>query len=419
MSYDARPREILENLAKSGFDDDAAKKIRATLEGYFRQREARLENLLELLEPGRKGPCHKVWLEKGREAMNMVLDTFKRAEAGKLWLARIANEEHRFFYHLYVSQVPVQRDRMVRHSEALRKAMKELDNKWQVIKSKDGEVDAKLKKVADEYEKLLVKAAHEAAKTEKESKEKMADLVKTVLKVGLKLVDWGIVEKALSGGAAALGKALDETKSRKLEIFALLSREEHVIGAFKEAREMVSEFLEENGYPILKDAWDDGDRAAGELAAKMPTAGQKSDAAVFAKGAEDELKKVFSVAEKEYKEFARKHEHLFFGPLGSGYFQEIAEGDSWKATSERWKDKREDFDDILRERVLLAGHDRILEVSLEGLDDLDRKAIYNRLKDDCEKVLRAWNWYKEETEDDPYEILTSREKMQKELLSLR
>jgi phage/plasmid-associated DNA primase len=181
---------------------------------------------------------------------------------------------------------------------------------------------------------------------------------------------------------------------------------------------MVAEFLEDNGYPQIKDAWDDGDDAADALPGKMATDGQKADASELAKELKDELKNVFSAAEREYREFAKKHEYLFFGPLGSGYVQELMEDDTWKSFSDRWKRQRADFDELLRERTVAASKDKIFEVSLEGLTDDDKEELYERLLGPCQELLRAWNEFKDFS-NDPYWALESREQLKSILDALR
>jgi hypothetical protein len=420
MAYDKRFAEVHDALAKEvEFTEQASAKIRWLLDDYFRRREEYLERLLKTLEPDRAGAYHSSWLAVAKEAMDAVLSSFKDTEAGKLWLARIANEEHTFFFELYKSQVPVERDRMDEHRSYLQKAMKEFDNKWQAIRDADAQVDAKLKSAAEEYEKILIEAARSAAEAEKESKEQMADTFRKILSAGLRLVDWGPIERALKEGARALSTTLSKAESRKQEIFALMSLEEGVFATFEEAREIVAEFLEENGYPMIKIAWERGDKAADELEGRMVTPGQRGDADEFGDDVKDELKDMFALAEGEYKEFARRHEYLFFGPLGSSYHMELAEDDTWKQFSENWKRHRADFDNLLRERNLQASSDQVLEISLEGIPEEDRRQIADKLEDPLRELLAAWNQWKEFTKDEGYWVLTSREQLKSILSAFR
>ncbi|MCI0396713.1 MAG: hypothetical protein L0332_32445 [Chloroflexi bacterium] len=416
MAYEARLKEVLEALEKSNFDAESKEKIRRALDSYFRERERMLGEIAPLLEPGRTGPCLPAWLARLEDAMKMTHEAFKGVEVGQLWLADIANEEYRFFFHIHFSRAPVQRDKMVKQTENLRTAMKEFENKWQEIKNADQAVDEKLKKVAEEYEQILAHVAGVAAETEKEAREKMASQVL----LGTAAVSYllGAVGIAIRAGIAVLGSKLSEAEARKLEIFALFSREEQVFAVFKETRDIVAEFLEENDYPQIKDAWDDGEDAAEALQSAMNTAGQKSDAAALGEALKDELEDVFSAAEREYKEFANKHQYLFFGPLGASYYQELAEDDTWKQFSENWKKRRADFDELLRERTLEASPDKILEVSLEGFSDDEKTRIYYELREPIRELLQAWNKWKEST-DDPNWALESRERLKSTLDKFR
>jgi vacuolar-type H+-ATPase subunit H len=422
MSYEARKKEVLEELAElPEMEDREREAARRGLESYFRDREGRLENLLELIEPG-KEPRGRAWADRARDLAGWAMDTVQKIQAkgARSFLARVAFQEHKFFFHLHLSQVPVARDRMVRQTANLEKAMKEFDDKWKTIVSKDKALDEKMKKAAEQYDELLTEAAREAAKIEKQATEKMAALVGKAIKLGLKAVDFGAVETILKAGVKGAQIALDKTQDRRMEVFVLLSREEQVIHTFEVGREAVAEFLEDHSYAKIKAAREDGDEAAEKLEKKMATDGQKRDAAEFGKRAKDELARVFSQAEKQYREFAKRHEHLFFGPMGSQYVAELAETDLWKQHSERWKSAREDFDDLLRKRSLEAKESNVLGVDLRGLSRTDRMQVYFQMRNACQALLRAWNaWKDSNTARNPQEILDNREDMQSHLGALR
>ena len=409
MTYDARRKEVFEELEEKKYDEETREYVEKMLNEYFKIREGLIANTLDVLDPSGKRKNHGPWVDRGNKNMSKVREMFGKAEKGKSFLAKINNEEFKFFFHLSFSRVCVHRDKMVRHANALRKAMKEFENKWKEIKRNDEQIDYKVKKVAEEYEKILVKAAHEAARVERNAKEELAESVHKSVKAGTAFIDATNVLKLLSGATDILRRVVSEQKARKMEIFALLSHEEKVYACFEEARDIVEEFLDENGYPCIKDAWDDGEDASEDTVKKMLTDGQKRDASVWAKEVRDELSKVFSNAEKAYREFAKKHEYLFFGPLGSSYYKELSDDDSWKRYSDAWKDKREDFDDLLRDRTLAASDRKILEVSLEGLSDEDRKKVYRELVDGCRELLKAWNQVKDVARRGADEIMDTRE----------
>lgn len=416
MGYDARRREMIDLLGTKGYDQATLDEYTKVLGNYISQRDGRLENLLELLEPS-DNAIHQSWLDKCKEGAAAAQDTISRDQKS-LWLAEVSNQEHTFWFKLMTSQVPVKRDLMVQQTKALQKAEKEFEEKWKAIKDADNQIEDRMKKTALEYDEILSSAAKIAAATEKEVKERAVDTFKKVLTLGLGGVDLGIIEYGLKGAASALGIKISEVESRKLEIHALLSREEGVFGTFKEARQMVKEFLEETSYPRIKDAWDGAEAAASGLSSEMLTSGQKDDANAFGSAVRNEVKKVFAKAEDAYKEFARKHENLFFGPLGSTYYQELMEEDFWKERSSRWKQSKYDIDDLLRERTLEASEDKILEVSLSGMTEEDKRLVYERLKSHCQELLKVWNKFKEIT-NEPEWALESRETLKGVLDALR
>jgi hypothetical protein len=418
MAYDARRGEVQAALMQAGFDSAQLEIINRVLERYFAQREGYLRNLLEVLPPGRSDPAHPAWLERAKAAMGMTNETFNTAGAGFLWLARLVNEEHTFFYQIHMSQAPVLRDKMMKQRAALEQAMKEFREKWERIRSADKDVDDKLRKAAEQYGEILDAAAKVAAQAEKETKEKVADGIKLAVTGGVALVDFGLIGYAIKGAAALLGIKVSEVQARKQEIFALISLENTVVATFKESREIVTEFLRDNNYSELKDTWDAADDAAEALEGAMLTDGQKRDGAEFGKAIKEELARVFGAAETAYKDFAREHEYLFFGPLGASYNMELAEDDTWKQFSENWKNRREDFDDLLQDRVFEPNPERLVEISLEGLSSDDKQRIYSLLESSLRELLRAWNQVKETTKD-PYWALESREALKRVLDAMR
>ena len=145
-----------------------------------------------------------------------------------------------------------------------------------------------MKKIALEYEEILT-MPQDAAGAEMESKEALR---KKVL-VAFNAVNLGIVEMIIKGAIRAIDLKRNLAAERRMEIFALLSREEGVFATFKEARQMVKEFLDETSYPRVKDAYDRAQEAAGALEGQMLTPGQKDDAKDFGAALENELAKVF------------------------------------------------------------------------------------------------------------------------------
>lgn len=412
MSYDKRKREVLEELDKQGYDEATRNEYAKVLESYFAQREGRLNNLLEVLEPSDDGR-HARWIEKAKDAAAMAHDAISK-DKKSMWLAKISNEEHAFFYKLMTSQAAPQRDDMVQKTKALQKAEKEFEEKWKKIREADNQLEERMQKIALEYEKILNEAARFAAKAEMESQEAL----RAKLKIVFKVVDLGIVETILKSAIRVIELQRNEASERKLEIFALLSREEGVFATFKEARQMVKEFLDETSYPRVKDAYDRAEDAAEALEGQMLTAGQKDDAKDFGAAVKGELANVFRRAEDAYKEFARKHEYLFFGPLGGGYYQELMEDDFWKERSSKWKDSKHDIDDLLRERTLTCSDDQVLEISLDGITSEDKKKIREALENHCRDLLAAWNRFKELGKD-PEWALQSREQLKSILDAMR
>jgi hypothetical protein len=412
MSYDKRKREVLEELDEQNYDEATKGDFTKVLDSYFAQREGRLENLLEILEPSDDNR-HTQWLDQAKEAAAMAHDAIGK-DRKSMWLAKISTEEHTFFFKMMTSQVAPQRDNMVRMTKALQKAEKEFEEKWKKIREADTDIEERMKKIALEYEEILVDAAKFAATAEMESKEALR---KKVL-IAFNAVNLGIVEMIIKGAIRAIDLKRDLATQRKHEIFALLSREEGVFATFKEAREMVKEFLEETSYPRVKDAYDRAEEAAEALEGQMLTSGQKDDAKDFGAAIKNELAKVFRTAEDAYKEFARKHEYLFFGPLGGSYYQELMEDDFWKQRSDKWKASKHDIDDLLRERTLECSDDEVLEVSLSGLTSEDKKAIREALETHCRDLLAAWNRFKEDNKE-PEWALESREQLKSILDAMR
>jgi hypothetical protein len=354
MAYDARNKEVADLLAKADFGDfREVEMLRRVVTTYFNRREYHLKQILDVLPPGRATPSFKVWLDRAMAATRMVQDTFKDVpESTRHVTAGIASEEHKFFHTIYLCQAAKWRDKMVEQSKALEKAKTEFENKWKEMLSRDTDLENKMKRAGGQFEQILVKAAKTAAEVEKTTKEKTADAVHKAVGGALRLVDLGLTEQAMTAATHAIKGYVSEVESRKREIMVLLSLENQVFATFKHARKAVDEFLDANGYPEVKDAWDEGDDAVEAIVGRMVTAGQKTDASEFVREVKGRLESVFKVAETSYKDFAKKHEYLFFGPLGADWHRQLGESDLWKDFSQDWESGRRDFDDLLRDNAL-------------------------------------------------------------------
>lgn len=417
MAYDARKKEILAQLDAKNYDERTKAEILRALDTYFAQREGYLENLLETLEVSDE-PRHARWLEIAKQAHGAACELYKASETGKIFLAGFGCEESVFFFELMNSQVPVRRDDMLAMTKRLGVAEREFEEKWRTIVDADKSIEERMRTIATEYDEILRQAASKAADAERSSKEEIAKAVQKGVKILLALVDFGVVERILKSAVDALIRAIDESKARRLEIHALISREKGVFSTFLEGREIVKRFLENTSYPRIKDAYDAAEDAAEALAGRMPLPGQKDDANAYCGAIKYELQKVFAKAEDAYKAFARKHEYLFFGPLGGSYFQELMEDDSWKQFSSNWRDRREDIDDILRESYFKADSGSALDVSLDGLSPENKKVLADAIQDDLQELLRRWNDFKDVCKN-PEWALESREELRRILDAMR
>lgn len=417
MAYDARKKEVLAQFEKFGFAPAKKEMMDRVFEKYFADREARLQKLLLLLKPGAE-PCAVKWVEQCREAAAAALQILEGVDFGKHLFAKLADDEQVFFRILMRSAIPVKRDLMVQQTRDLAKAEREFEEKWATIKSGDKTVDERMQKVAQEYDEIFRDAAAFAAKQALTAKEAFVAGLKTVMFAGFSAIDLGITEKIIQGAALALGVKISEVEARRLEIHSLISREEHVYATFKEARGIVKKFLEETSYPRVKSAYEEAERATDAFANELYFNGQKADALEYAIAIKRELAPVFSVAEEAYKSFAKKHEFLFFGPLGGGYYQELYEDETWKNFSKSWQDKRRDLDNLLRDRFFEVGEAQVLEVSLDGISPGDKILITGRLRASLQELLAAWNRFKSTT-NDPYWALQSREVLKSVLEAMR
>lgn len=426
-AYDHRLKEIEEQIdAMESLDRDTREKLKSSFEGYLKLRNAALANTVATLAVNDRPEAAAKWKDKARagqeDAADFVQQTSKNPAVDREWLAEFARQEALFFTHILASKAPVYRDRMVVQTQALEDAIDEFGDKWREIKNRDGDMDAKLERAAKEYEEAFTEALEEATKVEKESKEAFGDWLDKILAAG-GVVTKGASEaviKSLRYGIKSLRSQQDKVQERRLEIQVLLSREEQVFGMFKETRTIVEEFLDKNDYPAIKDQLDNAEEDLSDLPPKMITDAQKRDAAEFAEDCLDHLEKAFSEAEREYRDFARANDRLLFGPMGGQYITELLEDDTWKRFSDRWRNQRSDFDDILRDRYFAASEDRILEIPMGELSSKDAHKVYQAHREVLGELMRAWNWWKDwNKKEDPYWILESREKQERVLEALR
>ncbi len=420
MAYDARPAELTAALETAGFTPADKDAVRRALDEYARTRAGWLDDLVKLLGPdGGDEASARAWHAYLERVLSGILRTFENApQPTRSWLAMKANEEYSFFHlGLMANGVARHRDWMFKQKKALTRAIREFEDKWNAIKQADRDIDDRMQAIAKEYGEIMDKAASEAAELEKSVQEKVIALVRKGLTVGGFLVDWGLIETVIKQGARAIGLKIDQTEARKYEIQAMLSREQQVVTMFVEARRLVDDFLKDNGYPQIKDAWDQGQRQLDRIAEASKTDGQRRDAAELKGKLDEQLKQVYEVAEREYKEFARKHERLFFGPVDETFCQELLEDSTWKQFSEGWKRRKEDIDDLLRDRMAVS-ESRLYTISTDGLSDGDKKVLHEKALEANRELLAAWNKWKSMT-NDPYWVLNSREELKRVIQALR
>lgn len=395
MAYDARKKEVMDLLAKADFGaapQQDVEMLGRVVTTYFNRRIHHLKQIVDVLLPGRTTPSFRLWLDRALAAVRMVHDTFKDVpESVRHVVAAIAGEEHKFFFAIYRCEVAKWRDKMVEQSKALDKAKAEFENKWKEMLRRDNDLESKMKRAGEQFEQVLAKAAKSAAELQKTTKEKVAAAVHTAVGSTLKLVDLGVTEQAITLATRALKGYVSEVEARKLEIMVLLSLENQIFATFKQGRAAVDEFLDQNGYPEVKDGWEEGEDAIEAIVGRMVSAGQKTDAAEFVKAVKDPLERIFKLAESSYKDFAKKHEYLFFGPLGSDWHRQLGESDLWKQFSRDWADGRKDFDDLLRDSSLAVRRREAFGVDLDKLTDEQYKDFERRMTAHCRELLAAWN----------------------------
>jgi hypothetical protein len=423
MAYDARQKEVMDLLADADFGDAPQRDVEMlgrVVTTYFNRRGYHLRQLLEVLPPGRPTPSFRNWLDRAMAATRMVQDTFKDVpESTRPVVAHLASEEHKFFHAIYRCEVGKWRDAMVEQSKALEQAKKEFEGKWKEMLSRDNDLESKMKRAGEKFEEVLVKAAKTAAELEKTGKEKVADAVHETVGIALRFVDLGLTEQVMKVATSSIRAAVSEVAARKQEIMVLLSLENQIFATFKQGRAAVDEFLEKNGYQDIKDAWGKGDDAIEGIVGRMVSSGQKTDAAEFVKAIKAQLESVFKVAETSYKEFAKKHEHLFFGPLGSDWHRQLAESDLWKKFSDGWKKDREDFDDLLRESLLSVRRSEAFGVDLDELNDEQYRDFERRMTEHSRELLAAWNLLKKNVREAAVELLEGHENTRRVLDDMR
>ncbi|MBC8087283.1 MAG: hypothetical protein H7Z40_08440 [Phycisphaerae bacterium] len=408
MPYPARKKEMLLSLEQqSNYDPVMKESIRKVLDSYFVQRDGRMENMADLLLL-KDELCNLHWIQKGWDAGAMVRDVIGGSFLKPNWVVQIMGQESVFFHHLRMLRVAEFRDRMVVQTRALSKAEAEFEEKWKRIVEADNSIDSRLQSISEQYTELLNGAIKTAATTQKEGKEAMVAKIAQVVSAAGRVVDFGVIETIVKAGTKAMTTVLSQAQSRRLDLLAVMSREERVFATFREARDMVRDFLKETSYPHVKDAYDAAEKSAETLWQLPLTPGQKEDLATFVVDLKTRLLPTFQRAEEAYKAFARKHEYLFFGPLGAAFYTEVGEHDLWKQHSRNWKTSRDDIDELLRQRAFVLNSERILEVSLSGLSEDDRKRITVTLVPACEELMRTWNEFRSMT-NSPEWALESRE----------
>ncbi len=423
-SWDARKSEAMSLLASATVTEEEKVALKQALETYFGGREDCFEGLIAIVAKTDESEQQPTFRDRvgvcsvgATQVLSRALQSIKEPSKAALELLNVlSTQEAAFYQNLGSVSVAGARDRIVVIRIHLAEMTKVLDGKWRALLDEDATLDDRAKQMAPQIRADYDAIIKMAAETNRDAAETIADIVKRWLDAGSPSpgtgndnIDQGIaVVKGVLQVAIAQWQSMHTRVYRRLDTYhALFSSERRVLVMFKDVREDVKEFLEDNDFPKADAAYAAAKGSLDTFASSAKTSGQSSDAAEL----RDDLMEKLTAHRKEaadvYATFVARHQEKFFGALGPDIQRELVEHEDWDRYASSID--RYALDAKLRDWHTKATN--LFEVDLSHLSNDARerlktglRAVLEDLVEEYETAEKDYRQLKTETRDERKQV---------------
>lgn len=387
-------QEAIEERLEAGDERDA---FLEAVEEYIDERNDALSDLVDLIlnpsESEQEGAWRSIVSDLGYlPGLADADDDLESSEALYLYDEFIEQEEE-WVSALSVLETAAYRDDMVALRIRLVNMTQLLETKWQGFLNDDGAIDEKqYQALADIYGILSEMAGQSDGKRKavRDSIQVVADLLGQVDVIPGSVP--GEVASAITQAIGVIGEtvkiyneyatAVEEIRPKVRE---LAGQELGLLVLFNETRKDTQLFVDQNGYDVMKDLFDEAVEELDDFE-DVGTDGQQEDAGIVVEALVDALEDRLAEGGDVYNAFVAKHNLKFFGPVGPDIREYLVDTKAWLADTERVNDL--DLEDVLSAWRSDLNSFFGVSLSASGITDYERQFLQEQLRNDLAALQR-------------------------------
>ena len=393
----ARYEEMVEQIEDVVEDGEERNAFIDAVGEYIELRDDALLDLVELIKLS-EGDRESEW----RSVISRIsgipeladVDDDLTSEAALDLYDQFMDEEQEWVSALSVLETAAYRDDLVNLRIRLANMTTELDTKWTGLLNDDGRLDERqLRVMADIYGVLsqLATQSDTRRQTVRNSLQVVTELLSRV-----DVISGAVPGEVASAVNQALGVIAEATKLYNDSVTAyealrpqlrdLAGQELGLLVIFNETRQDTQLFVNENGYDIMKELYDDAESELEDFEG-VGTSGQQEDAEVFVGLIIDPLEDRLAEGGNIFNQFVAKHNLKFFGPVGPDIREFLVD-------TKVWLEQADSLSDLDLQTVLStwrSDSNSFFGVSLagDGITDYEREFIREALASDLEDLQEA------------------------------
>lgn len=387
-------QEAIEERLEEGDERDA---FLEAVEEYIEERNDALSDLVDLILNGSEGEQEGAWRSIVSDlgylpGLADADDDLESSEALYLYDEFVEQEEE-WVSALSVLETAAYRDDMVALRIRLVTMTQLLETKWQGFLNDDGAIDEKqFQALADIYGILAQMAGQSDGKRKavRDSIQVVVDLLGQFDVIPGSVP--GEVASAITQAIGVIGEtvkiyneyatAVEEIRPKIRE---LAGQELGLLVLFNETREDTQLFVEQNGYDVMKELFDEAVEELEDFE-DIGTDGQQEDAGIVVEALVDALEDRLAEGGDVYNAFVAKHNLKFFGPVGPDIREYLVDTKTWLADTERVNDL--DLEDVLSAWRSDLNSFFGVSLSASGITDYERQFLQEQLRNDLAALQR-------------------------------
>lgn len=370
-------------------------KFKEDLEDYIDWRDDALKDGLAILKnestsltgSAQKDTWDDHFAKQGQDALKMILsyvpDDDKTPKL-RLFAEKISTQESAFFAKLSSAPLAWYQGQVQEYTYQFYREMNSLEGKWKDLGSKDKSVDAKVKKINDDVQRIFKEAVRYLVDKERHGENMIRQAAEKVKSIpGMPaLASAGAAVHEMLDKAQAFQKDLDDLVK---EYMAVYKQQETIVILFTQIRQGVHQFLEKTNLDTASDEFEETCKNSLEMAKQCPTKGQQYDATKFMENGIDMVQDFFDEFEDQYEEFVKDSQGIFVGAVVDKTIEEILEK---REVDRAWQEIsnfniQQKLKDIHNDAV------KTWEVDINGLTDEQKKVFENFWKIELDKLGRG------------------------------